>query len=105
LSKTTHNAPFGAESLVKSKEIRRRVAALINVDSVPKKDREYGQIASRKDSIVWFCRSCMGYDAGGLGSVAANVRACPAYHCPLWPWRNGSLDEDATTTGGWGDQS
>lgn len=81
------------------------MAALINVDSVPREDRQYGQIASRKDSIVWFCRSCMGYDAGGLGSVAGNVRACPAYHCPLWPWRNGSLDEDATTTGGWGDKS
>lgn len=76
------------------------MAGLINVDSAPREDRQIGQIASRKNSIVWFCRSCMGYDAGGLGSVAANVRACPAYHCPLWPWRNGSLDEDATTTGG-----
>lgn len=100
MSKSRVTVASVADFLPAAREARQRVAGLINVDSVPREDRQLGQIASRKDSIMWFCRSCMGYDSGGLGSVAANVRACPAYHCPLWPWRNGSLDEDAATTGG-----
>lgn len=98
--KSTVTGISGAEFLVSAREARGRVSQLINVDSVPREDRQTGQIASRKDSIVWFCRSCVGYDAGGMGSVAANVRACPAYHCPLWPWRNGTLDESAAENGG-----
>jgi hypothetical protein len=100
MSKTAVTVDSKAEILSKARGGRGRTTGMINVDSVPREDRQIGQIASRKDSIMWFCRSCMGYDAGGLGSVAANVRACPAYHCPLWPWRNGSLDVNAATTGG-----
>jgi ribosomal protein L44E len=64
-----------------------------NIGSPQKERRKPGQVATRSVAIRWFCYECMGFDSGGLGSVAAAVRDCPAKKCPLWPWRNGPLDQ------------
>lgn len=66
----------------------------INVRAPKKRRRRPGEVAGRSVSIRWFCYECNGYDSDGLGSVAAAVRECTAVECPLWPWRNGKLDEE-----------
>lgn len=86
-----------------ARKARGRTSGVINVNSVPNEDRKLGQVASRKNSIRWFCCSCVGYNSDGLGSIKENIRLCEAYHCPLWPWRLGEIDMNATTTGGFGD--
>ena len=63
---------------------------------VARRDRRLpGKVLGRRAAIMSMCSECVGHDSGGLGSVAAAVRACPAVKCHLWPWRNGKLDEEA----------
>jgi len=83
------------EDRTKAIEGRRRRSALVNVRRVPHRRRLPGEVPSLSAAVVGHCDECCGWDSGGLGSVAANVRACPARECWLWPWRSGRLDEAA----------
>jgi hypothetical protein len=82
-------------NLLRALEARRKTKAAISVTKVPTRDRLPSEVANKGNSIRWFCHSCVGYEADGHGSIAARVRDCDARYCPLWPWRNGQLDERA----------
>lgn len=56
--------------------------------------RRSGEVVTRSASIQAHCRECVGWDSGGLGSVAEAVRRCQARECWLWVYRNGRLDRD-----------
>ncbi len=53
--------------------------------------RKPDEVVTRSAAIQAHCRECMGWDSGGLGSVAEAVRECTAPECWLYPWRNGKL--------------
>ena len=53
--------------------------------------RKPKEVVTRSAAIQAHCRECMGWDSGGLGSVAEAVRVCTAPECWLYPWRNGKL--------------
>lgn len=78
-------------------EVRSRNKAMITVTKIPSRDRLPSEVANKGASIRWFCHSCVCYDSDGMGSVAARVKDCTATYCPLWPWRNGTLDPEAAT--------
>jgi len=59
-----------------------------------KRRRCKNEIPSRKVAIKNHCWECMGWDSGGLSSVSANVKACTAKECWLYPWRNGPVEGD-----------
>jgi hypothetical protein len=79
----------------KALRTRRERKVPINVAGVPMRRRQPGEVPSRGTAIRAHCRECCGWDSGGLGSVAANVRACTARECWLWPYRNGALCGEA----------
>jgi hypothetical protein len=54
-----------------------------------------GEVVTRSAAIQNFCRECLGWNSGGLGSLAENIRSCDCQECWLWPWRNGGLDDTA----------
>ena len=60
-----------------------------------KRRRHPGEVATRRYALQNFCRECVGFNSGGLGSITENVRQCPATECWLWPWRAGSIDSEA----------
>ena len=60
-----------------------------------KRRRLRGEVPTRLYAIQNQCRECVGFNSGGLGSIAENVRQCPATECWLWPWRNGNEDPAA----------
>jgi len=61
---------------------------------LPSRRREPDQVPSLSTAIRAQCRECCGWDADGHQSLAANVEACPARECWLWPWRSGALLAD-----------
>lgn len=63
-------------------------------DGTHDRRREPGELISRSAAIRNHCRECVGWHAGGLGSVAAAIRECPAVECWLWPWRNGPMGRE-----------
>lgn len=56
--------------------------------------RQSGEVVTRSAAIQAHCRECVGWDSGGLGSVAEAVRQCGARACWLWPYRNGKVDRE-----------
>lgn len=92
MDSSTTEHQFTEESREKSRATKKRRSEAINVTTIPRRRREPGEVASRALAIRWFCYDCMGFDAGGVGSITENVRQCTAPACPLFPWRNGKLE-------------
>ena len=77
-------------------ELGRTRASRVSSERLPTyvkhRRRELGEVVTRSASIQAHCRECVGWDSGGLGSVAEAVRQCQARVCWLWPYRNGKVD-------------
>ena len=66
------------ESRAKAIATKMRRSALINVKNLKTRRRKKGEYSTRNIAIQNFCRECVGFDADGMGSLAANVRALTA---------------------------
>jgi hypothetical protein len=81
-----------------SAEERRRRNPRGRLDRLPTyvkhRRRHEGESVTRSAAIQAHCRECVGWDSGGLGSVAEAVRQCPSSGCWLWPYRNGALHRE-----------
>lgn len=80
------------EDRAKATASKRRRSALLNVTRLHMRRRRPGEVPSAAWAIANHCAECCGWSADGLGSVGANVEACPARECWLWPWRSSKLD-------------
>lgn len=82
------------EVVKKAVESRKRISGMINCRKLKRRRRKPGEVATRTVAIQNMCRECMGFTADDMPSLAATVKACTAYECWLWPWRNGKIDEE-----------
>jgi len=83
------------KTIGKAVRARQKLSEVVNVSAPKNRRRRPGEIPNRKTAIRWFCYECNGFESGGEGSIAGAVRACTAVECPLWPWRNGKLENDS----------
>ena len=80
------------ETKAKAIATRKERARMINKRTLENRRREPGEIPSMKCAIQNNCRECLGWDAGGCGSLSQAIRECCSPKCWFYPWRNGVLD-------------
>lgn len=80
------------DALARAAATKRRRSALMNVSRVHLRRRRPGEVPTATWAIANHCAECCGWVADGLGSVAANVEACPARECWLYVWRTRKLN-------------
>ena len=73
---------------------RRKTPSPVTFKGLVNRRREPGEIPNRRQAIMNFCSECMGWDAGGFGSIRESVRQCTAKECWLYPYRAGSVTRD-----------